>query len=58
MDDNRKFNQNWQNENQEDGNGEEQLQRGKFSKLKWKSGDGVEGVKRKSFADGRRNGNA
>ena len=36
MDDNRKFNQNWQNENQEDGNGEEQLQRGKFSKLKWK----------------------
>ena len=36
MDDNRQFNQNWQNENQEDGNGEEQLQRGKFSKLKWK----------------------
>ena len=36
MDDNRKFNQNWQNENQEDRNGEEQLQRGKFSKLKWK----------------------
>lgn len=34
--DNRKFNQNWQNENQEDRNGEEQLQRGKFSKLKWK----------------------
>lgn len=36
MDDNRRFNQDWQNENQEDGNGEEQLQRGKFSKLKWK----------------------
>ena len=36
MDDNRRFNQDWQNENQEDGNGEEQLRRGKFSKLKWK----------------------
>ena len=36
MDDNRRFNQDWQNENQEDRNGEEQLQRGKFSKLKWK----------------------
>nr|WP_288733206.1 biotin/lipoyl-binding protein [uncultured Anaerobutyricum sp.] len=36
MDDNRQFDQDWQNENQEDRNGEEQLQRGKFSKLKWK----------------------
>lgn len=36
MDDNRQFDQDWQNENQEDGNAEEQLQRGKFSKLKWK----------------------
>ena len=36
MDDNRQFDQDWQIENQEDGNREEQLQRGKFSKLKWK----------------------
>ena len=36
MDDKRKFDQDWQIENQEDGNREEQLQRGKFSKLKWK----------------------
>lgn len=40
MDDNRQFDREWQNENQEDGNGEEQLQRGKFSKLKWRKKQG------------------
>lgn len=40
MDDNRQFNQDWDNENQEDRTGEEQASKVKFSKLKWKKKQG------------------